>query len=140
MDDGVIGDAVDGRVDTLPDAIRGDLHHTSHGQQQVLAQIHDPLLSSGFAIANGEEKVGEAGVPPDHDRRQEEMEKPTEAAKGMGQGRARGRLLVVVVLAGGVQVVEDLLWQRRGRRWGGGVAATARVGRPSERRERDRKS
>jgi hypothetical protein len=45
-----------------------------HGQQQVLAQIHDPLLSSGFAIANREERVGEAGVPPDHDSHQE-MEK-----------------------------------------------------------------
>ena len=50
-------------------------------------------------------------MPPDHDSRQE-MEKPIEAAKGMGQGEARGRLLVVVVLARGVQVVEDLLWQR----------------------------
>jgi hypothetical protein len=50
-----------------------------------------------------------------------------------------GGLLAAAILDVGARVAEALLWQRRGRRWGGGVAA-ARVGRPRGRHMRDSKS
>jgi hypothetical protein len=51
-----------------------------------------------------------------------------------------GGLVAAAILDVGARVAEALLWQRRGRRWGGGVAAAARVGRPRGRHMRDSKS